>query len=332
MLERGSTKSAYDLTKFIVLSTLAIEAVGAVGLTAVYYVRYGYDLAKAAWHGVFHAISAFCNAGFALQSDSVVMFEQDPFALIWLSFLITLGGIGFAVLAAFWRRARGRETRRASVQTRIVLWMSGFLVVSAWIVFLAVEWDASLAGLPIIDRVANALFQSVTLRTAGFNSVDFGSLEMATVLMMLIFMFIGASPGSTGGGIKTTTAVVLLFGVGAIARGETRIRFFGRSLPQATLYRSAAIAVVALLIIICGLFVLLLVEDVPFYSLAFETISAMATVGLSLGATGELGAIGKFVIIAIMFVGRVGPLTLALLLTAGESKNFEYPEANVMVG
>ncbi|MGM0556703.1 MAG: TrkH family potassium uptake protein [Myxococcota bacterium] len=332
MLERGDTRSAYDLTKFIVLSTVIIEAIGAIGLAVMYHVRYGYEVGKAAWHGAFHAISAFCNAGFALQSDSIVMFQEDPVALLWIAALITLGGIGFAVLATIWRGMRGDGDTYVSIQTRLVLLASAVLVVGAWGVYLTVEWNASLAGLSVVDRVVNAFFQSVTLRTAGFNSVDFGGLQMATILVMIVVMFIGASPGSTGGGIKTTTAAVLLAGIRAIARGETKIRFFGRSLSQSTVYRSAAIAVLAIIINVVGLFILLLVEDLPLYNLAFETISAVGTVGLSLGATGELGAAGKFVVTALMFIGRIGPLTLALLLTGGEAPPVNYPETDVMVG
>ncbi|WP_168210557.1 TrkH family potassium uptake protein [Persicimonas caeni] len=330
-LDIHDPRTAYRLTTFIVISTFVIEAVGAA-LLAVVFVTHGYGWGEAVWNGVFHSISAFCNAGFALQSDSLMMFKEDPFALLVFSALITLGGLGFLVMAGAFRSWRAEGRIQWSVQAKIVALASVALVLMGWAIYLAVEWDASLAGLAPVDKVMNALFQSVTLRTAGFNSVDYGQLEMATVFAMLGFMYIGASPGSTGGGIKTTTAVVLLAGVRAIARGEPKVVLFKRRISQEIVYRSAAIAVVAVLVIGLSMFILLLTEDIPFYMLVYEVVSAVATVGLSIGATGELSAIGKFVIIFVMFVGRIGPLTLALLLGGGKPSPVTYPKTRLMVG
>jgi trk system potassium uptake protein TrkH len=330
-LDIHDPRTAYRLALFVVAATVVIEAVGAA-LLSFAYASHGYGWGDAIWHGVFHSISAFCNAGFALQSDSIVMFQEDPFALMVFSAIITLGGLGFLVMAGAFRSWRAEGRTPWSVQVKVVLWASLALVLAGWVLFLSVEWNASLAGLSAGDKVMNALFQSVTLRTAGFNSVDFGGLELATILAMLGFMYIGASPGSTGGGIKTTTAAVLLGGVRAIARGEPKVVLFNRRISQDIVYRSAAIAVVAVLIIGGGLFVLLLTEDLPFEMLAFEMVSAMATVGLSIGATGELSAAGKFVIIFVMFVGRIGPLTLALLLGGGKKSPVTYPKTRMMVG
>jgi trk system potassium uptake protein TrkH len=335
-LDIHDPRTAYRLALFIVAATFIIEAVGAVFLTFA-FASHGYGWGEAIWHGVFHSISAFCNAGFALQSDSIVMFQNDPFALMVFSAIITLGGLGFLVIAGAFRSGRaqiqGNQRRTQwSVQVKVVLWASLALVIAGWVLFLGVEWNDSLAGLAPGDKIMNALFQSVTLRTAGFNSVDYGGLQQATILAMLGFMFIGASPGSTGGGIKTTTAVVLFGGVRAIARGEPKVVLFNRRIAQDIVYRSAAIAIVAVLIIGGGLFALLLTEDLPFEMLAFEMVSAMATVGLSIGATGELGAPGKFVIIFVMFIGRIGPLTLALLLGGGKPSPVTYPRTRLMVG
>jgi trk system potassium uptake protein TrkH len=216
----------------------------------------------------------------------------------------------------------------------VVLAASGLLVAAGTVLFAACEWDGALGGLPAGDRLVNALFQSVTLRTAGFNSVDFGGLTSATVLFMMVFMFVGASPGSTGGGIKTTTATVLVAAIRSMARRGEHTTLFRREVPREIVYRSLAILVISGAVLTAGLFLLLLFEDQPFLDLLFETTSAFATVGLSLGATAHLGPAGKLIIIALMFVGRIGPLTLALLLGTGATRHvrFRYPETRLMVG
>jgi trk system potassium uptake protein TrkH len=340
VLELQPGHTAYVLTRFIVLSTLAVEAVGAVILGVGFLLR-GESLADALWLGLFHSISAFCNAGFALQSDSVVIFQQNPWMLLTLSLLITAGGLGFVVLAALWqrvfhrRRPEIRTSQRFSVQVRVVLAASAVLVVVGWVVYGLTEWSHSLAGLPTLHKLTNALFQSVTLRTAGFNSVDLAHLAPATLLMLMIFMFIGASPGGTGGGIKTTTLVVLLAAIWANARNRPAVQLAQRELSRQTVYRSLAVVLLALAVTLVGFFLLLLAEDQGFEILLFEVVSAAGTVGLSLGATAELGPVGKFIIIAVMFIGRIGPLTLVLSLATGESSagsRLRYPETSIMVG
>jgi len=357
MLDLQTAPSAYRLTRFIVLSTLAVEAVGAVGLAGCFAAA-GAPVGDAIWRGVFHSVSAFCNAGFALQSDSIVMFREAPLPLLLHAALIVLGGLGFVVLAGVWTRfgtrvasrlgervgrrvgwRTGRPVRRSrstplSVQARTVLVASGVLLVAGTVLFAACEWRRSLAGLSVGDRLVNALFQSVTLRTAGFNSVDFGGLGAATVLFMMLFMFIGASPGSTGGGIKTTTAVVLLAAIRSTTRRGESTTLSRREVPRDIVYRSLAIVVISVAVVVMGLFLLLLFEDQPFLDLLFEAVSAFGTVGLSLGATPALGPAGKLTIIAVMFIGRIGPLTLALLLGTGAERRvrFRYPETRLMVG
>jgi trk system potassium uptake protein TrkH len=248
--------------------------------------------------------------------------------------LITLGGLGFVVLAGVGNKIVRRDRRPLPVQVRAVLATSGILVVAGTVLFAACEWNGALGGLPTADRLVNALFQSVTLRTAGFNSVDFGGLGAATALFMMAFMFIGASPGSTGGGIKTTTATVLVAAIRSMARRSEHTTLYRREVPREIVYRSLAILVISGAVLTAGLFLLLLFEEQPFLDLLFETTSAFATVGLSLGATAHLGPAGKLTIIALMFVGRIGPLTLALLLGTGAARRvrFRYPETRLMVG
>ncbi|MDY7096209.1 MAG: potassium transporter TrkG [Acidobacteriota bacterium] len=340
VLELQPGHTAYVLTRFIVLSTLAVEAVGAVILGAGFLLR-GETLGDALWLGLFHSISAFCNAGFALQSDSVVIFQQNPWMLLTLALLITAGGLGFVVLAALWQRVfhrrweRVQRIQRFSVQVRVVLAASAALVAAGWLVYALTEWSHSLAGLPTFHKLTNSFFQSVTLRTAGFNSVDFAHLAPATLLLMMILMFIGASPGGTGGGIKTTTLVVLLAAIWANARNRPAVQLAQREISRGTVYRSLAVVLMALAVSLVGFFLLLLAEDQAFDALLFEVVSAAGTVGLSLGATAELGPVGKFIIIAIMFIGRIGPLTLVLSLATGETSagsRLRYPETSIMVG
>lgn len=331
VLDLGSPQHAYRLVRFIVLATLAIELVGA-GVLMACYLRHGLPLADAAWRGVFQSVSAFCNAGFSLQTDSIVMFRSDPLALGVHAALIVLGGLGFVVLAWLWWRVIRRDRSRASVQVRVVLVSSAVLVLAGGVAYAALEWDQTLAGLSPGDRLLNAFFQSVSMRTAGFNSVDLSTMRPATILLTIVLMFIGASPGGTGGGIKTTTVAVLGAAIPEIVGTRRGTTLFGRMVPTATLQRAASIAVVATLTMVLALFVLLATEDAPFEVLAFETVSALGTVGLSLGITGSLTATGKCVIIATMFIGRVGPLTLALALGERSRSHVGYPETRIMVG
>jgi len=331
LLDVQETRSAYRLIVLIVVTTFAVEAGGALVLAAA-FLRHDMGWIEALWKGAFHSISAFCNAGFALQSDSLIPFQRDPAVLLPIIVLITLGGLGFAVLAFAWLRVAGRRKIGLAAQVRVVLSASAALVAVGWLVFAALEWESSLAGLPVHDRVLNALFQSVTCRTAGFNSVAYDTLHPATALLMIFLMFVGASPGGTGGGIKTTTLVVLLSAVPSAARGRPDVVLFRRRIAPETVYRSAAIAVVSALVVGVGTMLLLASQRGGIESMLFEVVSAFGTVGLSLGATATLDAFGKVLVAAVMLAGRVGPLTLALLFGRSGEARVGYPEASLMVG
>ncbi len=331
VLDLSSPGSAYELTRFIVLSTLVIEAIGA-GLLALSF-HYNYALAwpEALWRGTFHAVSAFCNAGFSLWSDSLIQFQSDPLVQGVHAGLIVLGGLGFSVLAALWLRVRGNK-RRLPLQAKIVLVISCGLLVVGTFLYAVTEWDATLAGLSTMDKLVNAAFQSVSLRTAGFNSVDYAALERSTILMMIVWMFIGASPGSTGGGIKTTTLAVVLAAIPALIRDQPRATLMRRTMPHDVVYRAATIMTIATLVAIVVTFALLASHGMAFERAAFETVSALATVGLSLGGTAELDAFGKWLIIVTMFIGRVGPVSLALAMGTPHSSHVSFPESKLMVG
>jgi trk system potassium uptake protein TrkH len=329
--ETRNVHDVRDLTLFIVVVTVLIEVAGAAALYPSFAER-GLEPLEASWSALFHSVSAFCNAGFSLQSDSLIGFQKEPLPLGVFAALITLGGIGFAVLGEAWRRLRTRRRRRMPIQVRVVLWMSLLLVVLGSLLYGAVEWDASLAGLSTADKCINSVFQSVTLRTAGFNSVDYGGLHMATLLVMIVFMLIGASPGGTGGGIKTSTVAVLLSVIPALGRGDANVSLFGRSVPRDVIHRAGAIVTVTLLIFVSGCFALALTQEIPFDALVFEAASAVATVGLSVGATSELDELGKVIVTVLMFTGRVGPLTFALALGGGTPSRVRLPEESVAVG
>lgn len=331
ILDIETPRAARRLVAFIVLVTLTIEALGAVGM-AVAYQRNGLDLLRAVWLGAFHSISAFCNAGFALRADSLTMFQEQPLPLLLIASLIVFGGLGFAVLGALWQWFRRDGFGQMAVQSRIVLAASLALVVLGALAFLVGERNGSLSHLGALDRIVNALFQSVTLRTAGFNSVSFDALQPVTVLWMLAFMFIGASPGSTGGGIKTTTAVVLFAAIPAFLRRRRQVVIGGRSISAGVVYQSMSIAVASVLVVLAGATLLMASQRAPFEELLFEAFSAFGTVGLSLGATPELDPFGKIVIVLLMLVGRVGPLAITLLLARDLPSRVRYPEARLMVG
>ena len=330
VLDLASPGSAYKLTRFIVLSTLAIEAVGACLLAWAFHGR-GLDVGEALWAGVFHAVAAFCHAGFSLWPDSLVSFQSDGLVLGVHMVLMLVGSLGFSVMAALWLRMVGAQ-RRFSLQTRVVLWMTLGLLVLGTLGYTALEWEASLRGMSTGWKWVHALFMSITLRSGGFTSVDLGPVEPATVVMMMMLMFIGAAPGSTGGGIKVTTFAVMLAAIPALIRAQPRATLMRRTIPLEIIYRAATIVTVAALVVGLALILLLATHKLRLDWMAFEVISALSTVGLSLGATGELGALGKWVVIGLMFIGRVGPTSLALAVGASRSSQVRFPEGRLMVG
>lgn len=330
VLDLSSPRAAYELVRFIVLCTFALEAVGALVLLIRFY-QFGLPLADAAWAGMFHAIVAFCHAGFSLWSDSLLQFREDPTVLGVHMTLIMAGALGFPVLAALWMRARG-ATRRFSLQTRVVLWMTLILTVTGTLLYAALEWNATLGGMSAGDKWINALFQSISLRSAGFTSLDLTAATHATIAFMILWMFIGAAPGGTGGGIKVTTLAVLMAAIPALLRAQPRAALFGRAIPHEILYRAATIVTVASLITGTSVIVVLAFHDLQFERVTFEVVSAAATVGMSLGITADLEPAGKWIIITLMFIGRVGPTSLALALGSAQQTRVSFPEGRLMVG
>ncbi|MBL9079211.1 MAG: potassium transporter TrkH [Planctomycetes bacterium] len=310
--------------------TFVVETVGALLLAAL-FVAAGDGIGQALWRGVFTSVSAFCNAGFALQTDNLMPYRDAPLVLHTIALLIVCGGLSPAVVLAL--VARREPGRRQPMQVRICLVAAAVLIAVGFVVFLTCEWENSLAGLSLADKVHNAWFQSITLRTAGFNSVDLSAVHPATWLTMLCLMFIGGSPGGTAGGVKTTTITVLLVAVVSTIRGRRATTVFGRRIPEPTVQRAAVIVTTAIVACGIGLFTLLLTQRIPLPMLGFEVVSALGTVGLSQGATLLLDDVGKVLVMALMFVGRTGGLTIMMFMSQrSRSREVALPHEDIEVG
>jgi trk system potassium uptake protein TrkH len=327
------------ILKFVLLSTFLYEGAGALLLWA----RFSRDFpwSEALFKAVFHAISAFNNAGFSLFSDNLVSYQGDPIINLTMAALIVAGGIGFIVHYELHTRIFGKQ-RRLSVHTKVVLVATAVLIAGGAVLFFVFEHNRILKDLPWQTRVLASLFQAITPRTAGFNTVDIGMLSNETILMMITLMFIGASPGSTGGGVKTTSASLLFLIMWSRLRGREEVNVFNRTIPRELLQRTISIMLAASLSVCFIMSVLLLAADhsgAPagsrhlFVEYIFETTSAFGTVGLSMNLTPNLNTPQKLAVILMMFAGRVGPLTLAFSLARiTAKKSFTYAEEGVMVG
>ncbi len=335
LLDISSLEDLLQMIINIIKYTLVIEIIGGVLLTIAFSFE-GYEFGEALYFGVFHSISAFCNAGFALFDNSMENFVFNPAIHGVISLLIFFGGLGFIVIKELeYVFFRGGKIINLSVHSKIVLMTNLLLVIAVAIYIFFGEFLHALESMTLWQQIQVSVFQSITTRTAGFNTIPLNNLHPHTIYLVSLVMFIGASPGSTGGGIKTTTFALLFQSVKATLRGRDRVEFFDRTVPNLTVVRAVAIIVISLIIV--SFFILLMMRLEPehdFLSLFFEVVSAFATVGLSLGITPYLSVAGKIALIFLMFVGRVGPLTLALAL--GQKKkqvgNLEYPEGRIMIG
>lgn len=320
MHDARSIEHLRTMMRSIVVATLTIEAVGALLLWLAWADDPRLAGRSPLWVALFHAVSAFCNAGFSLFPRGLIDFAHDRFVQIVLLLLVVLGGIGFPVLRELWARGAERARyalelrhpppRRLTLSTRVVLGTTAALVVGGAIVVGLLESTGALRPLGVLDGALNALFTSVTARTAGFNTIDVGALRDATLLVLIALMFVGGSPASCAGGIKTTTAAAIAAALAGELRGREP-QMGGRALPAEVIRRAIAVAALSTAIVLLVTLVLTLTETKPFLPIAFEAVSAFATVGLSTGLTPDLTIAGKLVIVATMFVGRVGPLTIA---------------------
>lgn len=312
-----------------------VEAIGAL----VYYFSWSVPFESTGQRvlfSVFHAISAFCNAGFSLFTNSLADGPNalNPYINIITMLLIVLGGLGFTsvweiiykkITRSYWRN-------RLSIHTRTVLVTTAVLIFAGAGLFLALEWNNTLAGYSWGNKVMISFFQSITTRTAGFNTVDTGAIGISATLVMLMLMFVGGSPASTAGGIKTTTFAVLMRSISTTVRGYSRMEFFKRTIPNHIVFQAMSVVLLALTCVSVSTILLTITEDLPFLDLLFEEISAFATVGLSRGITSDLSSWGKFIITVSMFWGRVGILTFTVAFAKkADNRKYKYPEETLMI-
>ena len=337
----------------VMLLTFICEAVGFAILCAYNHFYYEVYLnigvwesrAEATWHALFHSISAFCNAGFALNENSLMPFDTSWVVNGVIIALIIIGGLGFPVVTDLWRtRGRPWKERWGSLQlhSKIMLIGTVGLLLLGFISFLTLEADNILSGAPIGERIVKAAMHSASCRTAGFNTVDIGDLTNASLFITIVLMMIGAGPCSTAGGFKVTTATIIALRAWATFQGYVRINLFRRTLPTASVERAVATALLFLVAAGVALTTLLLIEQSStshqssqglFLETLFEVISALGTVGLSTGLTGDLSNLSRLVVIFLMLLGRLGPITTFAALSHTERiERIEYPNEEPLVG
>jgi len=332
---------AGSILRLIALMSLGFEAVGVAllwfGLADVIP-----DAGMRLWSAVFHSVSAFCNAGFDLFPASLVGVAGNGLIMGTITSLLVIGGLGFAVIVnvVAWGRGRALRSRRRStpgprlsIQARVVLRMSLGLLLGGAVAIYALEWSGALAGDGLLEGLGKALFQSATSRTAGFSTMDLTMLGPPSLVVIMLLMSIGAGPGSTAGGLKLTTVAVLGANLRAIASGHDQARLFDREIPRLVVRRSFMILTSWIAALVLAVTVLLITEGATLQTTLFEAVSALGTVGLTLGLTPELTDPGKVTVILLMFLGRLGPLAVAYgLVGMSSGQTVRYPETTLMVG
>ncbi|MCB9208588.1 MAG: hypothetical protein H6609_04350 [Ignavibacteriales bacterium] len=329
-----------SLLKSVFIFTLTIESIGAILLT----IRFAFDMpfAEALFAGIFHSISAFCNAGFSIFEDSLVAYRSDLYINSVISLLIFLGGIGFIVLYEF-KNSYGKKIsfKRMSLHSQVVIKVSVFLVAIGALFIFFFEYNVSMKDMDLSTKILASLFQSISSRTAGFNTIDFYTLSMPSLFFIINLMFIGASPASTGGGIKTTTVAVIVAFIRARVKNSKNVNVTFSTLPFRVISKSVVIIVFAITIIVVSSFLLTIIEleHIPFsvngdrfLEIFFEVVSAFCTVGLSTGITPDFSIFGKLIISILMLAGRVGPLTIATAIGSRDEKDIKFSEGNILVG
>lgn len=332
-LNTDSLGQILDYMKRLVRIVLLIEVLGAIFLTAGFSATLPFS--QAIYYGIFHSISAFCNAGFTLFSNNLESFTGNELINITISILIVIGGIGFAVINSTIIYFKTRH-KQFNITSKLVIKITLFLILLGSILFLFLEYNNSstIGNLKFSEKVLASIFQSITTRTAGFNTISMNSLEDGTIFMFYLLMAIGASPGSTGGGIKTTTIGILAIYVFGIINGKVEIEIGNRSISWEILNRALAVLVISILYITVVSFLIFTFDSLGFKETLFEVISAFSTVGLSISnTTMKLNIFSKILIIITMLVGRLGPLTFALALGQQKTKKLlKYPKENILIG
>jgi trk system potassium uptake protein TrkH len=335
VLDASGSFELLGLIVDIIRYTFIIEFVGAIILSIGFY-QDGFEIGQSVYFGFYHSIMAFCNAGYALFNNNLEDFKFSPLISLTIAFLIIMGGIGFSVMKDIVTTFKAKRSYKSlSVHSKIVLSVNTLLLIMGTTYLFFGEFLHAFQDMTIFQRLQVSFFQSVTPRTAGFNTINLNSLHPHSLYMMILLMFIGASPGSTGGGVKTTTFAILLQSVTATLKGKFDVEFFERKVSSAIVVKSIAIFIISLIVVSVGILIMMRIEpDKSFLALFFEVISAFGTVGLSLGITPFLTVLGKLTLVVMMFIGRVGPLTLVLAVGSRVimPNKVEYPEGKILIG
>ena len=328
-LGQSSLKDLMKLATLVFRVALLAELFG-IAILSIPFIR-DLGLWQGLWAAVFHSISAFNNAGFALWPDSLTRYAGESLVILPVALLLMVGGIGFIVIGDVWQK---RGWQRLTLHSKLMLVGTAGLVLWGWLSIGILEWTnpATLGPMSWDDKLLAAFFQGVSPRTAGFNSVDIGAMHESTSLVVILLMLVGGGSTSTAGGIKVTTLVVLLLTMIAFFKRRTMLRVYNRSLGAESVFRVMALTAISILIVMTALFILSIGHEGNIFNLAFEVASAFGTVGLSRGTTGELDTLGRVIIIAVMFIGRVGPLTLGFLLATRAVPRVRYPAGQVYLG
>lgn len=325
------------LLRNIILITAVCEIAGVLVLSRIWARDFAAPM-QTFYYSLFHSISAFCNAGFSLFVNSLEGFAHRADVVLTFAILIIIGGLGFMVVSnlifSFVSRIKGNRIQaRLSLHSKTVLATSGILLVFGTVFFFLLEGGRSIGSMPFGDRFLSAFFTSVTARTAGFNTTSMGAIAIPSALLVMLLMFVGASPGGTGGGVKTSTFAVLISTLGSILRGRPNVEMFKRALPQDVVNKAICVVILSFGLVFIASLTISVVESQPLTEVLFETVSAFGTVGLSRGLTRDLTIVSKMTIIMTMFFGRIGPLTLGLAIRQRtRDASYSYPAERVMIG
>ena len=328
----GSPRNVLRLIGQVAGITVVIELVGAVLLAADFLVR-GFELLDAIGYAIFHSVSAFCNAGFDIFEREVAYYASDPVLNLVFVVLIIAGGLGFPVLVNLYYYS---SIKRLTLHSKLVLIPTAVLLAIGISSVAALEWNnpSTLGGEPLGTKILESLFQGTTPRTAGFSTVSYEDLRESTLTIQTVLMFIGVAPASTGGGMKVTSVALIFLILLSQVRGEEEVSAFGRRIPRSLISKTLAISALSALLVISGAVALIISDGLSLLPAVFEVTSAFGTVGLSIGdTTKELGAFGKLLLVFVMFLGRLGPITLFLALNErSRPKQYSYPEEEIAVG
>ena len=328
-----SIQGLVKMIKYIMYVAFSVQFFGILLLSTQFVPEFG--IKKGMFYSLFHSVSAFCNVGMDLFGDfkSLTEYYSNPVIIITISILVIIGGLGFTVLIELYNY---REIKNISVHTKMVLFISTILIILGALFIFILEYNnpKTLGDMSIFDKILNSIFASITPRTAGFNTISTEGMTKAGKIVTIMLMFIGGSPGSTAGGLKTSTFGIIVFTIISVIRGRDDTEAFGRRFSKEVVYKSFSLLIIGIMLVIAATMLLSITEyDETFISILYEATSAIGTAGLSTGVTQRLSGIGKVIIIVMMYIGRIGPFTLAFALTNNKKKTgIRYPEGRILIG